>query len=114
MEIRGKLIINLRYADNTVLKTETEKGFQNLLNIVKFQIERKRAPDLIVKITEMVVITELTITKVKQRQLYFKQTCVPGYCLRRRGSSVGTPGEEAPGSIPAVATCSPLVRSVSV
>ena len=78
LKIGGKIINNLRYADDTALIAENQKDLQNLLNVVKNE-SRKKGLDLNSKKTEVMVISKRTTpeckifvdrTKVKQKQSF--------------------------------------------
>ena len=59
LKIDGKIINNLRYADDTALIAENQKELQNLLNVVKNK-SRKKGLDLNSKKTEVIVIKKTT------------------------------------------------------
>ena len=78
LKIGGKIINNLRYADDTALIAENQKDLQNLLNVVK-NGNRKKGWDLNSKKTEVMVISKKTTpecnffvdgTKLKQKQSF--------------------------------------------
>ena len=78
LKIGGKIINNLRYADDTALIAENQKDLQNLLNVVKNE-SRKKGLDLNSKKTEVMVISKKTTpecnifvdgTKLKQKQSF--------------------------------------------
>ena len=78
LKIGGKIINNLRYADNTALIAENQKDLQNLLNVVKNE-SRKKGLDLNSKKTEVMVISRKTTpecnifvdgTKLKQKKSF--------------------------------------------
>ena len=57
LKIGGKIINNLRYADDTALIAENQKDLQNLLNVVNSE-SRKKGLDLNSKKTEVMVISK--------------------------------------------------------
>ena len=78
LKIGGKIINNLRYADEKALIAENQKDLQNLLNVVKNE-SRKKGLDLNSKKTEVMVISKKTTpecniffdgTKLKQKQSF--------------------------------------------
>ena len=78
LKIGGKIINNLRYADDTALIEENQKDLQNLLNVVKNE-SRKKGLDLNSKKAEVMVISKKTTpdcnifvdrTKLKQKQSF--------------------------------------------
>ena len=78
LETGGKIINNLRYADDTALIAENQKDLQNLLNVVKNE-SRKKGLDLNSKKTGVMFISKKTTpecnifvegTKLKQKQSF--------------------------------------------
>ena len=74
----GKVINNLRYAEDVAIIAENQKDIQNLLNVVKNE-SRKKGLDLNSKKTEVMVISKKTTaecnifvdgTKLKQKQSF--------------------------------------------
>ena len=78
LKLGGKIINNLRYAEDTALIAENQKDLQNLLRVVKNE-SRKKGFHLNSKKTEVMVISKKTLpesnifvdgTKLKRKQSF--------------------------------------------